>query len=223
MKIGVPKRSSPGVPCRDDAGVSARSWTTATRDGRAGCRAGIGVTMPTTRGPGRRWSAPPPRCLRRRDIVKVKEPQAAERTCCGPGRRCSPTFTSRRIPTGARARYERGGVHRLRDRDFVLRRAAAARADVRSGGTHGHSGGRLLSREGARGYGGADLRGAGVDPAKVVILGGGVVGSTRDVALGMGADVWVSTPASTSCAGCGRSSGGRSTPSFRRTTPSSAT
>jgi alanine dehydrogenase len=64
----------------------------------------------------------------------------------------------------------------------------------------------------------------GVDPAKVVILGGGVVGSHAcHIALGMGAECGCSTAASMCCVRCGGSSAGRSTPCSRRTTPSRIT
>jgi alanine dehydrogenase len=64
----------------------------------------------------------------------------------------------------------------------------------------------------------------GVDPAKVVVLGGGVVGTHAiDIALGMGRTSGCSIATSTSCAGCGRSSAARSTRCSRRAMPSSDT
>jgi len=83
-------------------------------------------------------------------------------------------------------------VHRVRNGDVGHGRIAAACADVRGRGTHGGAGRRVFPRKGHGGKG-ILLGGVpGVDPAKVVVLGGGVVGTHAiHIALGMGADVWV--------------------------------
>ena len=86
------------------------------------------------------------------------------------------------------------GHHRRRLRDGRDRRppAAAARSDERGRGPARAADGRVGAREGARRRG-ILLGGVpGVPPAKVVVLGGGVVGlNAAIIALGMQADVWV--------------------------------
>src|ERR1700687_2242344 len=126
-------------------------------------------------------------------IVKVKEPQAAERKMLRPGQIL---FTYLHLaPDAAQARdliasgavciaYETvtsssGGLPLLAPMSEVAGRMAIQAGAYFLEKTHGGLGVLL---------GGVP----GVDPAKVVILGGGVVGSHAcHIALGMGADVWV--------------------------------
>ena len=126
-------------------------------------------------------------------IVKVKEPQAQERKRLRPGRSFSPTCTSRPIRsrprTSSRAARSAsrmrlsppttGGLPLLAPMSEVAGRMAV------QAGAHF-----LEKPNGGRGIllGGVP----GVAPGKVVILGGGVVGThAAMIALGMGADVTV--------------------------------
>lgn len=126
-------------------------------------------------------------------IVKVKEPQASERKMLRPGQIL---FTYLHLaPDAEQARdllasgavciaYETvtsssGGLPLLAPMSEVAGRMAIQAGAYFLEKTHGGLGVLL---------GGVP----GVDPAKVVILGGGVVGSHAcHIALGMGADVWV--------------------------------
>ena len=126
-------------------------------------------------------------------IVKVKEPQAAERKLLQPGQllftylHLAPDAEQARdlIASGAVCiAYETvtsssGGLPLLAPMSEV-----AGRMAIQAG---------AYFLEKAHGGLGVLLGGVpGVDPAKVVILGGGVVGSHAcHIALGMGADVWV--------------------------------
>jgi alanine dehydrogenase len=79
----------------------------------------------------------------------------------------------------ARPYQERRDLHRLRDRRASESRSCRCYADVRGRGTHGGTGGakyleKILRRTGVL-LGGVP----GVAPAKVVVLGGGIVGSTQ--------------------------------------------
>jgi alanine dehydrogenase len=126
-------------------------------------------------------------------IVKVKEPQAAERKMLRPGQllftylHLAPDAEQARdlIASGAVCiAYETvtsssGGLPLLAPMSEVAGRMAIQAGAYFLEKTHGGLGVLL---------GGVP----GVDPAKVVILGGGVVGSHAcHIALGMGADVWV--------------------------------
>lgn len=126
-------------------------------------------------------------------IVKVKEPQAVERAMLRESQILytylhlapDPDQTRDLIDSGAVCiAYEtvtspHGGLPLLRPMSEVAGRLsvqAAARAMEKSSG----GAGRLM--------GGVP----GVDPAKVVVIGGGVVGTHAiHIAMGMGADVWV--------------------------------
>jgi len=126
-------------------------------------------------------------------IVKVKEPQAAERRMLRPGQVLftylhlapDPEQTADLIHSGAVCiAYETvtspaGGLPLLAPMSEV-----AGRMSVQAG---------AYFLEKAHGGHGVLLGGVpGVDPAKVVVLGGGVVGTNAvHIALGMGADVWV--------------------------------
>ena len=126
-------------------------------------------------------------------IVKVKEPQAAERKMLRPEHVLftylhlapDPEQTADLIKSGATCiAYETvtspaGGLPLLAPMSEV-----AGRMSVQAG---------AYFLEKAHGGHGVLLGGVpGVDPAKVVVLGGGVVGTHAvHIALGMGADVWV--------------------------------
>ena len=126
-------------------------------------------------------------------IVKVKEPQAVERTMLRPGQilftylHLAPDPDQTRDLVASNAvciAYETvtspgGGLPLLAPMSEV-----AGRMSVQAGAHF---------LEEANGGKGILLGGVpGVDPAKVVILGGGVVGTHAiHIALGMGADVWV--------------------------------
>jgi alanine dehydrogenase len=126
-------------------------------------------------------------------IVKVKEPQAAERRMLKPGQVLftylhlapDPEQAADLLESGAVCiAYETvtspsGGLPLLAPMSEV-----AGRMAVQAGAYY---------LEKAHGGKGVLLGGVpGVDPAKVVVLGGGVVGTHAiHIALGMGADVWV--------------------------------
>ena len=126
-------------------------------------------------------------------IVKVKEPQAAERAMMRPGQILftylhlapDPEQTKDLVASGAICiAYETvtspsGGLPLLAPMSEV-----AGRMAVQAGAHY---------LEKAHGGKGILLGGVpGVEPARVVVLGGGVVGTHAiDIALGMGADVWV--------------------------------
>ncbi|MGE8944175.1 alanine dehydrogenase [Leptospira interrogans] len=126
-------------------------------------------------------------------IVKVKEPQAAERKMLRPEHVLftylhlapDPEQTADLVKSGATCiAYETvtsptGGLPLLAPMSEV-----AGRMSVQAG---------AYFLEKAHGGHGVLLGGVpGVDPAKVVVLGGGVVGTHAvHIALGMGADVWV--------------------------------
>ncbi|GIR72307.1 MAG: alanine dehydrogenase [Halieaceae bacterium] len=126
-------------------------------------------------------------------IIKVKEPQPQEcrllKTAADPVHLPSP---GRRPRSGSVIAEFGRNVHCLRDSHVSKRWLTVA-------GPHESCGGRLSVQAGAhhmeihQGGGGALLGGVpGVAPAKVLVLGGGVVGSSAiRVALGMGADVTV--------------------------------
>jgi alanine dehydrogenase len=126
-------------------------------------------------------------------IVKVKEPQAAERRMLRPGQVLftylhlapDPEQAADLVAGGAVCiAYEtvtspQGGLPLLAPMSEVAGRMAVQAGAYYLEKPHGGLGVLL---------GGVP----GVDPAKVVVLGGGVVGTHAiDIALGMGADVWV--------------------------------
>jgi len=126
-------------------------------------------------------------------IVKVKEPQAAERKMLRPGQLL---FTYLHLAPDAE-----------QARDLIASCAVSIAYETVTSSSGGlpllapmsEGAGRMAIQAGAyfleKAHGGLGvlLGGVpGVDPAKVVILGGGVVGSHAcHIALGMGADVWV--------------------------------
>ncbi len=160
----------------------------------AGAGAGIGVKDSEYSDIGAEIVASPAEIFARAEmIVKVKEPQAAERALLREGQILftylhlapDPEQTRDLIDSGAVCiAYEtvtsaRGGLPLLAPMSMV-----AGRMSIQAGAyclEHPHGGlGMLL--------GGVP----GVDPAKVVILGAGVVGThATHIAVGMGADVWV--------------------------------
>jgi len=160
----------------------------------AGAGAGIGVKDSEYSDIGAEIVASPAEIFARAEmIVKVKEPQAGERALLREGQILftylhlapDPEQTRDLIDSGAVCiAYEtvtsaRGGLPLLAPMSMV-----AGRMSIQAGAyclEHPHGGlGMLL--------GGVP----GVDPAKVVILGAGVVGThATHIAVGMGADVWV--------------------------------
>ena len=126
-------------------------------------------------------------------VVKVKEPQAAERAMLRAGQVLfaylhlapDPEQTRDLLASGATAiAYETVTDAR--------RRAAAAGADVGGGGAAGAAGRGLDAADGERRAGGAARRRAGGGAGEVAVIGGGVVGTqAARVAAGMGAEVTV--------------------------------
>src|SRR6187455_540193 len=140
-----------------------------------------------------RWRTPPPKFVRADLIVKVKEPQAAERKLL---RANQVLFT-----------YLHLAADRAQAQDLLDSGAVCIAYETVTSPLGGlpllapmsEVAGRMAVQAGAyyleKPHGGLGmlLGGVpGVDPAKVVILGGGVVGSHAcHIALGMGAEVWV--------------------------------
>ena len=159
-------------------------------------------------------------------IVKVKEPQAVERKMlCA---RADPVHlpAPRAGPRpGEGPRRQRCRLHRLRDGHLADGRAAAAGADVGSRGPDVDPGRRLLPREAARRPRHAAGRRARRRPGQ-----GGDPGRRRRRLARAPTSRWgwaptsgCSTATPRCCARCGASSAGRSTPSSRPATRSSAT
>ncbi len=126
-------------------------------------------------------------------IVKVKEPQAGERALLRPGQVLFTYLHLAPDPDQARDLVESGAIciayETVTSPSGGLPLLApmsevAGRMSVQAG---------AYFLEKAHGGLGVLLGGVpGVDPAKVVVLGGGVVGThATHIALGMGADVWV--------------------------------
>ena len=156
--------------------------------------AGIGMTDDAYRAAGASIVADADEVFRRADmIVKVKEPQAGERQLLRDGQILftylhlapDPEQTEDLVKSGAICiAYETvtspaGGLPLLAPMSEV-----AGRLSIQAG---------AYFLEKAHGGHGVLLGGVpGVDPAKVVVIGGGVVGTHAiHIALGMGADVWV--------------------------------
>jgi alanine dehydrogenase len=156
--------------------------------------AGIGMTDDHYRAAGAEMAASAEEVYRRAEmIVKVKEPQPEERRRLRPAQILfaylhlapDPGQTRDLIASGASCiAYETvtsaaGGLPLLAPMSEVAGRLAVQAGAYYLEKTHGGLGVLL---------GGVP----GVDPAKVVVLGGGVVGANAiDIALGMGANVWV--------------------------------
>jgi alanine dehydrogenase len=155
---------------------------------------GIGMDDADYERAGARIVSTPQEIFSRADmIVKVKEPQPAEIAMLRPGQALftylhlapDPEQTAGLVKSGATCiAYETvtspsGGLPLLAPMSEV-----AGRMSVQAG---------AYFLEKAHGGHGVLLGGVpGVDPAKVVVLGGGVVGTHAiHIALGMGADVWV--------------------------------
>ncbi|MCA3555670.1 alanine dehydrogenase [Aestuariivirga sp.] len=196
MLIGVPKEIKNH---EYRVGMTPTSVKEAVRHGhevwvQANAGAGIGATDADYTAAGARIIATAAEIFARAEmIVKVKEPQAVERQMLRPGQVLytylhlapDPEQTRDLVASGAVCiAYEtvtspRGGLPLLAPMSQV-----AGRMSVQSGA---HC---LEKAQGGRGVllGGVP----GVAPAKVVILGGGVVGANAAVvALGMGADVTI--------------------------------
>ena len=196
MLIGVPKEIKNH---EYRVGMTPTSVKEAVRHGhevwvQANAGAGIGATDADYTAAGAKIIATAAEIFAKADmIVKVKEPQAVERKMLRPGQILytylhlapDPEQTKDLVASGAVCiAYEtvtsaRGGLPLLAPMSQV-----AGRMSVQSGA---HC---LEKAQGGRGVllGGVP----GVAPAKVVILGGGVVGTNAAVvALGMGADVTI--------------------------------
>ena len=196
MLIGVPKEIKNH---EYRVGMTPTSVKEAVRHGhevwvQANAGSGIGATDADYTAAGAKIIATAAEIFGKADmIVKVKEPQAAERKMLRPGQILytylhlapDPEQTKDLVASGAVCiAYEtvtsaRGGLPLLAPMSQV-----AGRMSVQSGA---HC---LEKAQGGRGVllGGVP----GVAPAKVVILGGGVVGTNAAVvALGMGADVTI--------------------------------
>lgn len=196
MLIGVPKE----IKAQEyRVGLTPTSVRELTAQGHSvvvetGSGAGIGMMDDSYRAAGAEIVATAEEVFARADmIVKVKEPQAEERARLRPGQILftylhlapDPDQTDGLIRSGASCiAYETvtsptGGLPLLAPMSEV-----AGRMSVQAG---------AYFLEKAHGGLGVLLGGVpGVDPAKVVVLGGGVVGMHAvDIALGMGADVWV--------------------------------
>ena len=189
------------VPRRADARRACASWSitgmrcSCSRRGRGWAR-----RSPTTTTSSRaRGSCPTPtRCSRRRSmIVKVKEPQPVEvaRLRAAPHAVHLPAPRAGRRADAGADRLGRD-VHRLRDGRGRARAAAAAGADERGRGQDRHAGRGVHAREAARRPRDAAGRRAGrARPAKVMVIGGGVVGmNAAEIAIGMGAETYVYRP-----------------------------
>jgi alanine dehydrogenase len=196
MLVGVPKEIKNH---EYRVGMTPTSVKEAVRNGhevwvQANAGSGIGATDADYTAAGAKIIATAAEIFGKADmIVKVKEPQAAERKMLRPGQILytylhlapDPEQTKDLVASGAVCiAYEtvtsaRGGLPLLAPMSQV-----AGRMSVQSGA---HC---LEKAQGGRGVllGGVP----GVAPAKVVILGGGVVGTNAAVvALGMGADVTI--------------------------------
>ncbi|HSN45642.1 MAG TPA: alanine dehydrogenase, partial [Casimicrobiaceae bacterium] len=126
-------------------------------------------------------------------IVKVKEPQAVERKMLSSGQILFTYLHLAPDPDQARELVDSGAVC------IAYETVTSPTGGLPLLAPMSEVAGRMSIQAGAyyleKPHGGLGmlLGGVpGVDPAKVVILGGGVVGShAADIALGMGADVWV--------------------------------
>jgi alanine dehydrogenase len=196
MKIGVPKE----IKIREyRVGLVPASVREAVEHGHAvtveaGAGMGIGVTDAEYQTAGARILPNADAVFADADmIIKVKEPQAIERKRLRKGQVLftylhlapDPEQAQELVASGATCiAYETvtsatGGLPLLAPMSEV-----AGRMSIQAG---------AYFLEKAHGGLGVLLGGVpGVDPAKVVVLGGGVVGTHAiDIALGMGADVWV--------------------------------
>ena len=124
-------------------------------------------------------------------VVKVKEPQAIERAMLREGRLL---FTCLLAPDPDQTRDLINGGATCIAYETVTSpwRVAFAGTNVQGGRAYVDSGRRLLSTTTAVDWVCYWVVFPGRDPAKVVILGAGMVGThTTRIAVGMGADVWV--------------------------------
>ena len=196
MLIGVPKE----IKVREyRVGLTPTNVREVVSNGHkviveTGAGAGIGITDYTYRGAGAEIVSTAKEIFDRAEmVVKVKEPQAGERKMLRKGQVLftylhlapDPEQTKDLVASGATCiAYETvtsplGGLPLLAPMSEV-----AGRLSIQAG---------AYFLEKAHGGLGVLLGGVpGVDPAKVVVIGGGVVGRHAvHIALGMGADVWV--------------------------------
>jgi len=196
MLIGVPRE----IKVREyRVGLTPTNVREVTAQGHkvlveTGAGAGIGITDDTYRAAGADIAASAKDVFDKAEmIVKVKEPQASERKMLKKGQVLftylhlapDPEQTKDLVDSGATCiAYETvtspaGGLPLLAPMSEV-----AGRLSIQAG---------AYFLEKAHGGLGVLLGGVpGVDPAKVVVIGGGVVGRHAvHIALGMGADVWV--------------------------------
>jgi alanine dehydrogenase len=126
-------------------------------------------------------------------IVKVKEPQAVERAMLRPGQILFTYLHLAPDPDQARDLVDSGAVCIAYETVTSLTGGLPLLAPMSevAGRLSVQAGAYFLEK--AHGGHGVLLGGVpGVDPAKVVVLGGGVVGThATHIALGMGADVWL--------------------------------
>ena len=187
-------RSSRRAPRRPDARGRASWCAAATTSWSRAERARQRVRGRRLRG-GRR-----PDRLRRRHLGGGRAPAQGERADRGgvpaAARRSRPLH----VPPPRRGRAAHARARRLRVAAVAYetvetddRQPAAARADERGRGPPGHADGFLGAREAARrARHAARRRVPGVPPAKVLVIGGGIVGyNAALIAVGMQADVWV--------------------------------
>ena len=196
MRIGVPKEVKPSEYRVGLVPGSVREVVAHGHDVmvESGAGAGIGRSDEDYERAGATIVPDAATVFERADmVVKVKEPQAAERAMLREGQilftylHLAPDAPQAAdlVRSGATCiAYEtvtspRGGLPLLAPMSEV-----AGRMSVQAGAYH---------LEKAHGGLGVLLGGVpGVDPAKVVVLGGGVVGTHAvHIAIGMGADVWV--------------------------------
>lgn len=196
MRIGVPKEIKPQ---ESRVGLTPTSVREVVAHGHevfveSGAGAGIGMDDDAYRRAGAEVVSDAAAVFATAElIVKVKEPQAPERAMLRPDHVLftylhlapDPSQTSDLVKSGATCiAYETvtapgGGLPLLAPMSEV-----AGRMSIQAGAYY---------LEKAHGGHGILIGGVpGVDPAKVVVLGGGTVGTHAiSIALGMGADVWV--------------------------------
>jgi alanine dehydrogenase len=196
MRIGVPKEIK---VLENRVGLTPASTREATHHGHEvvvehNAGQGIGMDDEDYRRAGARIAATAEEVFATAEmIVKVKEPQAAERRMLKPGQVLFTYLHLAPDPEQAKGLVESGAVC------IAYETVTSPSGGLPLLAPMSEVAGRMAVQAGAyyleKPHGGVGvlLGGVpGVDPAKVVILGGGVVGShSCHIALGMGAEVWV--------------------------------